>query len=167
MAIFSPRCFISVRRYVVTALTVLSTDILFELGFGIGGKDRKLIHNSQLSVRSVAALPCCRNSRQRQRCMPTAGISPFLLRYNPEVRGGNMFRHGPPPARRTIFAARDERAQVHQGCNREKKCHSTTPPETDTLIECLTPAWGISMAPSQRSTTSCSTPATSLPKTSA
>ena len=37
MAIFSPRCFISARRNVVTALTVLSTDIvssLFEVSVG-------------------------------------------------------------------------------------------------------------------------------------
>ena len=48
-----------------------------------------------------------------------------------------------------------------------KNSHSTTPPDTETLIECFVPICGISIAPSQRSTASCATPSTSLPKRSA
>ena len=43
-------------------------------------------------------------------------------------------------------------------------CHSTIPAVTDMLNECLVPNCGISIQSSERSTTSCCTPFTSLPK---
>lgn len=59
--------------------------------------------------------------------------------------------------RRTVRARRTQRAsrqfRHRSGRKRLKKCHSTTPAATDTLIECFVPACGISMAPSHRSTT--------------
>ena len=67
------------------------------------------------------------------------------------------------PAVRRPFSRPGQRP----GPIRQKKLHKTTPPETATLIECLVPACGISIAPSHRSTAACPTPITSLPKTSA
>lgn len=58
-------------------------------------------------------------------------------------------------------------ADAYKVFNCLNKSQMTIPAVTDTFSECLVPYWGISMQPSLWSITSCWTPFTSLPNTTA
>ena len=58
-------------------------------------------------------------------------------------------------------------AEAYKVFNCLNRSQMTIPAVTDTFSECLVPYWGISMQPSLWSITSCWTPFTSLPSTTA